>query len=468
MSIPVWDETWRATAHRLVDLLFDHVNGVGATPVVDWASPGELAARDPFAVDDRGSSAERMIPLTEALAEASIHIHHPRYAGHQVCPPFAVGVLAEMAIATLNNSTAVWEMSPAATVIEKNVIRWLCDRIGYPASSGGTTVSGGSAANLTALLAARHRWRADGENVGKTPVVVCSEAAHYSIARAAAILGSGIRVVEVPVDGAFRMIVEELETLLESMEGSDESPMAIVATAGSTATGSFDQLAPIADLRDRHRTWLHVDAAHGASAVLSPRLRRLVDGLVRADSLSWDPHKMMWMPLSTSAVLVREESWLREAFRSDAPYLFHRDRQGLDLGAMTIQCSRRADAVTLWLALNTIGAYAIAATMERVAERTTELHAMIAAAPDFEPMHDPQFNIFCFRYRPAGMPDGEGLDALNEALRQRLLESGEGWITTTKLRGRRSLRVTLINPATSRGDLEAIVGKLRELAKELA
>ncbi|HEY0591440.1 MAG TPA: pyridoxal-dependent decarboxylase [Thermoanaerobaculia bacterium] len=468
MSIPQWDEAWRGAAHRLVDLLFDHVNGVAATPVVDWASPGELAARDPFAVNDRGSSPDRMIPLAEALAEASIHLHHPRYAGHQVCPPFAAGVLAEMAIATLNNSTAVWEMSPAATVIEKNVVRWLCDRIGYPATAGGTTVSGGSAANLTALLAARHRWRADGENVGKTPVVVCAETAHYSIARAAAILGSGIRVVEVPVDETFRMIVGELETLLDAMEGSDESPMAIVATAGSTATGSFDRLAPIADLRDRYRTWLHVDAAHGASAVLSRGLRRLVDGLARADSLSWDPHKMMWMPLSTSAVLVREESWLREAFQSDAPYLFHRDRQGLDLGAMTIQCSRRADAVKLWLALNTIGADAIAETMERVAERTAELHAMIAAAPDFEPMHDPQFNIFCFRYRPAGSADGEALDALNETLRQRLLESGEGWITTTKLRGRRSLRVTVINPATSRDDLEAIVGKLRDIAKEMA
>jgi L-2,4-diaminobutyrate decarboxylase len=359
-------------------------------------------------------------------------------------------------------------MSPASTVIEKNVIRWLCDRIGYPANAGGTTVSGGSAANLTALLAARHRWRADGENVGKTPVVICSETAHYSIARAAAILGSGIRVVEVPVDETYRMIVGELDQLLAAMEGTEESPMAIVATAGSTATGSFDALASIADLRDRHRTWLHVDAAHGASAVLSRRFRRLVDGLARADSLSWDPHKMMWMPLSTSVVLVREESWLREAFESDASYLFHRDRAGLDLGAMTIQCSRRADAVKLWLVLNTIGVDAIAEAMERVADRTAELREMIAAAPDFEAMHDPQFNIFCFRYRPEGMADGEALDALNETLRQRLLESGDAWITTTKLRGRRSLRVTLINPATSRADLEAIVAKLRAIAKELA
>jgi len=176
----------------------------------------------------------------------------------------------------------------------------------------------------------------------------------------------------------------------------------------------------------------------------------------------------MWMPLSTSAVLVREESWLREAFQSDAPYLFHRDRAGLDLGAMTIQCSRRADAVKLWLVLNTVGAAAIAETMERVAERTAELHSMVESATDFEAMHEPQFNIFCFRYREPGMADGETLDALNERLRQRLLESGEGWITTTKLLGRRSLRVTLINPATSRSDLEAILGKLRELAKELA
>ena len=465
MSIPQWDAQWREAAHRLVDQLFDHVDGVSARPVVAWTSPQQLAANEAFAIGE--PSPENLERLVGALADASIQLHHPRYAGHQVCPPFAVGAIAEMAIATLNNSTAVWEMSPASTIIERNVIRWLCDRAGYPESAGGTTVSGGSAANLTALLAARHRWTADGANVGKTPVVICSETAHYSIARAVAILGGGIRTVQIPVDDQFRMIAGELGHLLAAMEGSDESPMAIVATAGSTATGSFDALNPIADLRDRHRTWLHVDAAHGASALLSARLRRLVEGIGRADSLSWDPHKMMWMPLSTSAVLVKDEAWLRAAFLSDAPYLFHRDREGLDLGAMTIQCSRRADAVKLWLALNTIGSGAIAETMELVAERARELGGILAAAPDFEAMHEPEFNIVCFRYRPPDSKDGAELDSLNEALRQRLLESGEGWITTTKLRGRRCLRVTIINPATTRADLEAILAKLRALATEI-
>jgi L-2,4-diaminobutyrate decarboxylase len=466
MAIPQWDERWREASHRLVDLLFDHVEGVSARPVVAWTAAEELAANEAFGIGEAAPA--NLEPLVRALAGASIQLHHPRYAGHQVCPPFAVGAMAEMVIATLNNSTAVWEMSPAATIVEKNVIRWLCEQVGYPAGAGGTTVSGGSAANLTGLLAARHRWSADGGNVGKTPVVICSETAHYSIARAVAILGSGIRVVEVPVDDGFRMITSELDHLLGAMEGTEESPMAIVATAGSTATGSFDALMPIADLRDRHRTWLHVDAAHGASALLSKRLRGLVEGLSRADSLSWDPHKMMWMPLSTSALLVREESWLREAFLSDAPYLFHRDREGLDLGAMTIQCSRRADAVKLWLALNTIGPGAIAEAMERVAARAAEFFALLAAADDFEPMHEPQFNIVCFRFRPPGSRDGAELDSLNETLRQRLLESGAGWITTTRLRGRRCLRVTLINPATSRADLEAILGKLRALARETA
>ncbi|HEU5163010.1 MAG TPA: pyridoxal-dependent decarboxylase [Thermoanaerobaculia bacterium] len=465
MSIPAWDERWRGAAHRLVDQLFDHVEGVASRPVVAWTSPQQLSADEAFAIGEPGP--DNLERLVAALADASIQLHHPRYAGHQVCPPFAIGAIAEMAIATLNNSTAVWEMSPASTIVEKNVIRWLCDQVGYPASAGGTTVSGGSAANLTALLAARHRWTADGTNVGKTPVVICSETAHYSIARAAAILGSGIRVAQVPVDDQFRMRTDELDHLLAAMEGTDESPMAIVATSGSTATGSFDALGPIADLRDRHRTWLHVDAAHGASTLLSARLRRLVEGLARADSLSWDPHKMMWMPLSTSAVLVKDEAWLRAAFLSDAPYLFHRDREGLDLGAMTIQCSRRADAVKLWLALNTIGPEPIAEAMEGVAERACEFAGILAADPEFEAMHDPQFNIVCFRYRRAGSKDDEALDSLNATLRQGLLESGDGWITTTKLRGRRCLRVTIINPATTRADLEAILGKLRSLAKEI-
>jgi len=460
MSTPRFDDRWRAEAHRLVDMIFDHVGTVADGPVVRWAPPAEMDADPAWQIDIGGAEPSRLTELARTLAQGSIQLHHPRYVGHQVCPPFAPAILADLAIATLNQSTAVWEMSPAATTVEKKVIRWLCELAGFPDEAGGTTVSGGSAANLTALMAARARWLRNAENTGRTPVVICSAAAHYSIARAVAILGSGIRIVETPSDAEGRIDVGELALALDSMEGSDESPMAIVATAGSTAMGVFDAIARIADLRDRFRTWLHVDGAHGASVLLAPSLSALVDGIGRADSLSWDPHKMMWMPLSTSVLLVRDRSWLREAFQSDATYLFHRDRGEVDLGAMTIQCSRRADAVRLWLTLNTIGTDPFREGLEIVAATTRKFHSMLDEAEDFEPLHAPDFNILCFRWRPAGVLDAD-LDAAQERARRNLVESGDAWVSMATIRGMRALRVTIINPATGADDLEAILEAIR-------
>src|SRR3954466_15058390 len=179
----------RSLAHRTVDALFDHIEGIAERRVVDWQTSDELRAR--VRIDDRGG-AEGMA-LVRQLMENGIQLHHPAYMGHQVCPPFPSAVIADLVISTLNQSTAVFEMSPIGTVIEQEVIRWLADRAGYPSTSLGTAVSGGSAANLTALLAARARWVDSGR--AERPVILCSADSHYSIARAASIMG--IEVVKI-------------------------------------------------------------------------------------------------------------------------------------------------------------------------------------------------------------------------------------------------------------------------------
>jgi len=432
----------RALAHETVDALFDHVENIAGRRVVDWQSSDELRTR--VRIDDRGG-AEAM-PLIRSLMENAIQLHHPAYMGHQVCPPFPSAVIADLVISTLNQSTAVWEMSPIGTVIEQEVVRWLADRVGYPATSLGTAVSGGSAANLTALLAARARW-IDSGRAGKRPVVLCSADAHYSIARAASIMGIH-DVVKVATDDQHRLDLNALEAALR-----ENQAMAIVATAGSTATGAFDDLRAIAALRDKHDTWLHVDAAHGASIVLSDRLRPLVDGLDLADSLAWDPHKMLWMPLSLGVLLVRDGKWLRRAFEADAPYLFNSERAGDNIGEMTIQCSKRADAIKLWLTLQMFGTRPFVEAMEHVTDVTRYLYDIVAASDDFEAMHIPQFNIFCFRHRSD--------DETNAALRERLIRSGQAWITSTLLKGQRVLRVTMINPRTERGDVDRMLAALR-------
>src|SRR5688572_12394628 len=373
----------RRFAHDLVDLLFDHVEQIEQRPVVEWTSAVDL--RELVRIDGETAAP---LELAKLVTRYSNQLHHPSYMGHQVCPPFLDSAIADLLISFTNNSTAVWEMSPIGTVIEKEVVRWLANLAGYPETSDGTAVSGGSAANLTGLLAARARWNHDASSAGKRPIVIASRDAHYSVARAAAIMGiPAADVVKVPTDDAHRMDVDGLEETLAAVEARDDAGvLAIVATSGSTATGAFDRLDEIALLRDRYRTWLHVDAAHGASVLVSESLARLVRGLERADSFSWDPHKMMWMPLSLGTILVRDGIWLRRAFEADAPYLFHSlaGASSENLGEMTIQCSKRADAIKLWLLLRSQGVAPIAEAIERVTALTRYLYDRLVESEDFE------------------------------------------------------------------------------------
>jgi L-2,4-diaminobutyrate decarboxylase len=456
----LFDPSMRALAHDAVDALFDHVGDIARRPVVDWRSADDLRAR--VRIDDRGGAAP--MPLVRTLMENAIQLHHPAYMGHQVCPPFPTAVIADLVISTLNQSTAVFEMSPIGTVIEQEVIRWLADRVGYPSTALGTAVSGGSAANLTGLIAARARWKTVSEvrRTGESdlrealrPVVLCSADAHYSIARAASIMGIGADdVIKIPTNDRHQLDLGALDAALRE----HDDVMAIVATSGSTATGAFDDLRAIVALRDEYDTWLHVDAAHGASVLLSERLRHLVDGLDLADSLAWDPHKMLWMPLSLGVILVRDGLWLRRAFEADAPYLFNAERASDNIGEMTIQCSKRADAVKLWLTLQVSGTAPFESALDHVTDVTRYLYELVIESDDFEAMHEPEFNILCFRHRSD--------DDTNAALRETLIRSGHAWITSTLLKGQRVLRVTMINPRTERSDVDRMLAALRAIAAQ--
>jgi L-2,4-diaminobutyrate decarboxylase len=443
MTIERFGDEARRLAHEVVDVIFDHVASVEQRPVVDWTPFEEL--RDLVRLS--GAPAALPADLVRLVAEKSIQLHHPSYIGHQVCPPFAPSVIADFVISALNNSTAVWEMSPIGTVIEREVIRWLADLAGYPAECEGTAVSGGSAANLTALLAARAWWL---EHGGERPVIVTSADAHYSVARAAAIMGID-DVEKIDTDDEHRMDLDELRAVLRH---HGENVLAVVATAGSTATGAFDDLPAIREAsRD---VWMHVDAAHGASVLLSDRLAPLVKGLDRANSFAWDPHKMLWMPLSLGAVFVRDGVWLRRAFEADAPYLFHADREQQNIGAMTIQCSKRADAIKLWLTVKMIGREGFAAALEKVTDVTRYAYERVIESDDLEAMHEPAFNIFCFRVR--------GSDELNHRVREELIRGGQAWITSTMLKGRRVLRITVINPATEKRHIDAMLEAVRRIS----
>ena len=436
--------------------------------VTSQHSAPELAERFAEPLPRMGRSVEQILERlrTDVIAESN-HLYHPRYVGHQVSAPLPAAVWTESLIGALNQSVAVFEMSPAATVIETQVVRWMCELAGYGPGAGGTLTSGGTEATQTALLAARavampNAW-ADGVGANP-PVVVYGEHAHYAVSRAVGALGLGVNHAVRVASRDHHMDVRALHDTLDRLAGEGRRVMAVVATAGSTATGSFDDLEAIGTLCESRKLWLHVDGAHGASALLSATHRRRLAGLSRAQSIAWDPHKMMLLPLSAGAVLVRDERVLEGAFAQQAPYLFHGAEGGAarkwDQGVRSAQCSRRADVLKLWVALQRYGADGIGALYDRLCDVTMAMHHEIEHRPQLEAMHEPSSNILCFRWVGDGGSDAATLDAQNRELRERYNASGHGWITATELDGRRVLRVTIMNPRTTAAHCKEIVDAL--------
>jgi L-2,4-diaminobutyrate decarboxylase len=408
--------------------------------------------------------------------------YHPMYMGHQTSAPLPVGIWMESIIGALNQSVAVWEMSPTATMIEHQIVGWLAKLAGYGAGAGGTLTSGGTEANFTAMLAARNSampnaWE---DGVGADPpVVVYGEHAHYAVTRAIGQLGLGRRRGFSIPSRAYRMDVDALASVLDRLRDEGKGIMAVVATAGTTATGSFDDLQAIGALCDERGIWLHVDAAHGASALLSSRPPRALAGLRYSRSLAWDPHKMMLLPLATGMVLTREEGDLERAFAQRAPYLFHAGKTAriVDQGIRSFQCSRRADVLKLWFVIQRFGADGLGQLYDHLCHTAQLLHDAIENRDDFENLHRPESNILCFRClgvagkreagRGANDRDRQRVDHLNRELRPRYNREKSGWITATVLDGRPVLRVTMMNPRTGAEHLRALLDGLAEKAREI-
>jgi L-2,4-diaminobutyrate decarboxylase len=454
-------------------------NGQVSTP----RSAEELARRFSEELPRDGRPVAEIVERLEreVLADANKY-YHPMYMGHQTSAPLPVGVWMESVIGALNQSLAVWEMSPTATMIEHQIVGWLSKLAGYGSGAGGTLTSGGTEANFTAMLAARNSavpdaWE-DGIG-GDPPFVVYGEHAHYAVTRAIGQLGMGRRKGIPIASRDYKMNVDLLVAALDRLRADGKRVMAVVATAGTTATGSFDDLEAIGALCTERGIWLHVDAAHGASALLSAHPPRALKGLSHSRSLAWDPHKMMLLPLATGMVLTRDERDLERAFAQQAPYLFHAGKSSriLDQGIRSFQCSRRADVLKLWFAIQRFGSSGLGRLYDHLCGTARILYDAIEERGDFENLHQPESNILCFRYLGAdyklrgreksAADEIQRIDALNRDLRPRYNKEGTGWITATVLDGRPVLRVTMMNPRTGAEHVRALLNGLVAQAKEL-
>ena len=464
-------EAFRTDGHRVVDLLADYLaralHGEGV-PVLPRLDPEEALAAFPGAFPERGGDG-RLEPLFERVIAASTHLHHRRFVGHQVTAPLPAAALADLVGAFLNNGMAVYEMGPAATAMERRVLRFLADALGLPAAADGILTSGGSLGNLTALLAARQAragfdvWRQGGA-AGPPLAILAPAQTHYCIRRAAAILGLGEEgVFEVAVDERFRLLPADLPRALEAARRAGRHVFAVVASAGSTATGSFDPLAATAEFCAAHGLWLHVDGAHGGAAALSPQTRGLLAGIERADSVVVDAHKMMLQPALVTAVLYRDGGHASGAFAQEASYLFQGGPDAwADVGRRTVECTKRMLSLELYATLEVHGTRLLSDYVAASFALGRRFARLLEAAPDFELAVEPECNIVCFRHVPEGASD---LDALQARIREAVVRSGAFYLVQTRLRDALWLRTTLIHPLTGESDLVALLASLRAAAR---
>lgn len=444
----------------LLKLLDDYERDLPTAPLVpdlDTHALAELLSipREGIGVD--GVFAE----IRDKIIANSTAVAHPRFLAYVLGPPNGIAPYAEAIAATINQNCNFSQLSPAASVIEQAVLNWLADVVGYGPDAGGILTGGGSIATLNALTTALHaldpQFRASGLQTRSAPVVVyTSTEAHRSVDKAAAILGIGLdHVRHVPVDQDHRMRLDALANAINADRRQGLVPFCVVATSGTVTTGSVDPLDDIADLCRRENLWLHVDGAYGALFRLSTTTHDLLDGIARADSVTLDPHKMLFAPLEAGALLVRDRTKLHDAFAFNSSYLTASEHPMMvDFMDYGPQLSRGFKALKVWCALQTFGTNAFRTAVDQTLDLARYLADRVRRAEELELMAPVPLTAVCIRLRGA-----DHTEVLSKLARE-----GTALLGPATVNGRQGVRACITNYRTRREDIDLLVERLRELA----
>jgi glutamate/tyrosine decarboxylase-like PLP-dependent enzyme len=398
------------------------------------------------------------------------HLDHPRFFAYVPSPGNFVGAMADALASGFNPFAGAWAIAAGAAQVELVTVDWLRAICGLPAGAGGTFVSGGSMANLTALAAARHRRFGTGDF--SRAVVYASDQVHSSVVRGARVLGfAPERVRLLASDAALRLQPAALARAMEEDAAAGLVPFCVVASAGTTSTGAVDPLAETAAVCRAAGAWLHVDGAYGAAAALTERGRALLAGLGEADSVSMDPHKWLFQPFECAAVLVRDAQVLRDVFRMVPEYLKDSDlsHEEVNFRDRGVQLTRGFRALKLWMSIQAFGLDAFRAAVDRGIDLAAIAEEELRASPEWEVLTPAQLAIVTFRFRPSGSPlsDAE-LDALQRRIAAETTRGGFAMLSTTELAGRAALRLCTINPRTTDDDVRETIRRLARTGRELS
>jgi aromatic-L-amino-acid decarboxylase len=463
---------FRKLGHQLVDQIAGFLESLPLGPVTRDESPSmvrdalDLTGPLPQAGMEPGALLDQTAQL---LFAHSLFNGHPRFFGYITAPPAPIGILGDFLAAAVNPNVGAWILSPAATEIESQTVRWIAELIGYPVNCGGLLVSGGNMANLICFLAARAsraRWDVREQGVchdsGRSLRVYGSSETHTWIQKAADLSGLGSSSIRwIPTDPKLRMDVAELRRQIETDAAAGDLPCLVVGTAGSVSTGAIDPLPEIGALCREHGVWFHVDGAYGGFAAAVPGAPDDLCGLSQADSVAVDPHKWLYAPLEAGCALVRDPELLRGAFAYHPPY-YHFEEQATNYIDYGPQNSRGFRALKVWLALKHVGAdgyrkmiaddIRLSQALAQAIERNAELELMTQ-----------DLSITTFRYLPRDLRTNlreeqiePYLDSLNRELLDQLQRGGEVFVSNAVVNGRYLLRACIVNFHTTQADVEAV------------
>ena len=459
------DESFRSLAHRLADFSADYLQSLPALPSYPPGVTGQevervFAATAALPREGMGAEAFDLLPDVFRYSRPA----SPRFFGYVFGSGEPVGALGAFASSVLHQNATAWRSGPSAMTIERTVVRWLAEAVGCAGFSGSLTL-GGSSANLMGLCMAREAKAPANQSGVHGGVIYCSTEAHMSVPKAAALLGLGHDALHlIPVDGEFRMRTDLLSDAIEDDLCNGLKPIAVVASAGTTATGSIDPLAAIADLCRERNLWLHVDGAYGALASLA--IPVAFRGIERADSLSLDPHKWLYQPTGCGCLLYRDANDARRAFSHSGEYarsLSTDPIEGFTIFEESIELSRPFRALSLWLSLRYHGLNAFAESIAEDLRLAHLLAELIDAEPKLERLAPVALSAVCFRHRH----EAGNANELNRALLARVVRRGRVNLSNAMINGQFALRACIVNHRSTESDVREIVSEVFEAAKEI-
>jgi len=469
------DDLTQAAAIDLNAALSDLHSQRTTAPIIRPSRAEDVALLIDHSFPQGGDSLEQLVEqISRATKRYPRRNTHPGFFGWIAPSGLPSDPLAHAMVSLLNENVGGYWASPVGTTIEKTVIRWLADLVDFPQQSQGVFMSGGSMANMCGIASACAKrfgpgFRSQGLaafSLESRPVILCSRAAHFSIRRAAVMLGIGTdNIVTIDTDDQFRMRVDALASAL----AEHDNIICVVASAGTTNTGAIDPLPQIADLCSTQDVWLHVDAAYGAGGLMSAQLRPRFSGIGRADSVVMDMHKWFFQSLSGSLLLYRDPGWARQLFSESSDYLrMNEDESPEQFAFFSIspELSRRFRALPFYISMRHYGLERLGRNVLHNVQCAEYLANRVRNEQDLELISAPQLSILCFRFRPDGLDD-DSVDRLNTTIRDRIQLEGDYLISPTRVNDRPVLRVCIINHATRAEHVEGLLASILRIGHDL-